>query len=233
MKKHILAIIAFLIPVIAQADGVGTFSTGYRMGNLTKFSVKGLVFKSGEGQMLMGRQSSVYQIRDSKGRKITINPWYFSSTDKTIQEQLAQHVGEYVVLKYKQSHIKMPNVDTDYEITEVSKPTRKFDEVCVAKKYHKGMKSGGSRVGRIVKASSKGALFNSYELIIQLGDAGNQFKNMSISKDKELFNCAVRALKSARPVKVTYSQSLINLDIINRNTSYDIIKIEPKPSDDI
>ena len=71
----------------AQAEdkaGLGTFSEGYRIGEITKFSVKGMFTKSGEGQMLMGRESTPYIIRydcgDGETCKKTINPWYFSST---------------------------------------------------------------------------------------------------------------------------------------------------------
>jgi len=229
--KYVISVIfMFMVSVsMSYAGGIGDYSNGYRIGMLTKFSVKGLMFKSGEGQMLMGRESTPYVYWKGSGdsrRKVTVNPWYFSSTSKNIQRKLMENIGTYVVLKYKQSHVKMPNVDTDYEIVDVGLPTRSFGKVCVAKNYHKGHKSEGARVGRIVKLSEKGTMFNSYELIVQQGNSGNQFKNMSLPNDKNMFNCALAALKSGKMVKVTYSQSIVNLDIIGRSTSYDAIRIE-------
>jgi len=228
MIKYILLAATLLMSQAAMAGGMGNYSNGYRMGMITKFSVKGLMFKSGEGEMLMGRESTPYIIPRTKdtAEKI-INPWQFSSTDAKMQKQLNQVIGEYVVIKYNQAHVKMLNVDTDYEVVGIEKPTKSFSRTCTAEKFHDGMKSEGARVGRIVKASIKGTMVNSYEIKIQLGNAGNQFSDMSISKDDKLFECAVEALKSAKKVKVTYSQSFINLDVFGRNTTYDVVKIEP------
>lgn len=222
----------FLVTANAYAGGIGNYSNGWRMGSIDKFSVKGLFTKSGEGQMLMGRESSPYQITsgsgDSKTTKI-INPWYFSSSSsyEHLWSKLSNIVGSYVVIKYSQSHFKALNVDTDYEVLSIEKPTKHFDEICTAKTYNKGSNSLGTRAGRIVKASVKGTVSNSYEIMLQQGNAGNQFKNMSISSDKSLYNCAIRALKSAKKVKITYNESIINLDIFGRNTAYDIVQIEP------
>lgn len=210
----------------------GSYSEGYRMGQLTKFSVKGMFSKSGEGQMLMGSESTPYIITttDSKGvtTKKTINPWYFSSSNKAMHRKIDSAIGEYVVIKYKQSHIR--NVfaaDTDYEVVSVSPINPKLSKTCKAKNYIQGSKSKGKRVGRIVKASTKGTFTNSYEIMIQQGNSGNQFKNMSISKDKRLFDCAISYLKAGQKVKIYYNESLINTEIFSRNTAYEIIKIEP------
>ena len=50
---------------------------------------------------------------------------------------------------------------------------------------------------------------------------------MSISKDKELFDCATAYLKAGQKVKVYYDESIVNLNLTGRETSYDIIVIEP------
>lgn len=233
MKK--LSMICFMIIAftlsIAYADGIGNYSHGWRMGQLVKFSVKGLIFKSGEGQLLMGRESTPYiktwTDSDGKVHKKTINPWYFSSTNKKLWPELQSNVGNYVVLEYKQSHVKMPNVDTDYEILNIEQILHlKLNKVCRAEKYIEGSKSEGIRVGRIVKASSKGTLVNSFEVMMQIGNSGAQFKNMSIT-DPKLFQCAVEYLKAGQKVRVRYSESIVNLNILSRETSYDVISIEP------
>lgn len=232
MKKFVWSVIAFGFLLFgccgnSNAGGLGEYSTGYRMGQLTKFSVKGMMFKSGEGQMLMGADSTPYQISDGDGGMKTINPWYFSSTDKSVHPLLEQKIGEYVVISYNESHVKMPNVDTAYEVTMVEEISAPLDRVCVASNITKGSNSDGERVGRIVKASAKGMAVDSYEIMFQQGNAGAQFKNMSISKDKDLFDCAVAYLKAGQRVKITYNESIINLNIFGRDTNYDIVRIEP------
>ena len=235
MKRALSIGVFFLVMVlasgIAMAGGVGNYSNGYRMGQLTKFSVKGMMFKSGEGQMLVGSESTPYvkTSKDSDGNvvKKTINPWYFSSTDKQMWEKLQNSVGDYVVIEYQQSHIKGLDVDTDYEVKDVYGITEPLSETCMARSYTSGSKSEGTRVGRIVKASEKGTIANSYEIMMQMGNSGNQFKNLSISEDQQLYDCAVRYLKAGQKVKIHYDESHINMNVMGRETNYDIVKLEP------
>lgn len=210
-----------------SAGGFGNYSSGYRMGQLTKFSIKGMMFKSGEGQMLMGSESTPYVITDGDGNRKTINPWYFSASNPTIQNGLNTQIGEYVVLDYNESHIKSPKVDTAYEITKISKIQAPRDKACSASNFTDGSKGGGTRVGRIVKASKKGLVADSFEIMFQQGNSGAQFKNMSISEDENFYNCAVSFLKAGQRVKITYDESHMNLNVFGRNTRYDIVKIEP------
>jgi len=229
MKKSILLVTFLSIASTTLASGIGVHSTGARMGQLTKFSIKGMtVFtKSGEGQMLMGSESTPLVVKDKDGNDIIINPWYFSSQDKSIRAELDRNIGEYVVLDYKQARIKNPNVDTEYEITKVSLIGPPLHKVCTADKFAHGHKSLGKRVGRIVKASSKGTIAKSWEILIQQGNSGNQFKHMSISDDENLFECAMDYLRAGQKVKITYDESIINMNIFSRDTKYDIVKIEP------
>ena len=89
IAQALISIGLFIFIVMnAHADGLGTYSTGERMGMLSKFSVKGLVMKSGEGEMLLGRNSSMLYVRDSQGHKKYINPWAFSSLNPAIQKAL-------------------------------------------------------------------------------------------------------------------------------------------------
>ena len=150
-----------------------------------------------------------------------------SVSDKNMQSRINSKIGDYVVLGYNQAHIKMPNVDTEYEITSLEGIAAPLDQTCVAKRITSGSNSDGVRTGRIVKASVKGTVVNSYEIMMQQGNSGNQFKNMSISKDTALYNCAVAYLKAGQTVKVTYQESIVNLNIMGRDSAYDIVRIEP------
>ncbi len=110
---------------------------------------------------------------------------------------------------------------------EGSSDAGNLTETCIAAEFTNGSKSAGERVGRIVKASNKGTVSKSWEIMIQIGNSGNQFKNMSISDDEALYNCAVRYLKAGQKVKIGYDESHVNLNVFGRDTNYDLIKIEP------
>lgn len=235
----VLLLVAMMFPGFCFAEdvnisNVGVYSTGYRMGMLSKFSPDKGWISSGEGQMLMGSESSPYiqKISDgNKGKTIEkmINPWYFSSADKKMIKKLTEYTGQYVVLEYVQGRVKSPKVDTEYEITGISEITPPLTESCYAVSYNKGMRSEDAvRTGRIVKASTKGTLAKSWEILMQQGESGNQFKSMSISDDVNLFNCAVAFLKAGQKVKITYSESFTNVSgMFDRDTNIDIVSIEP------
>ncbi|NVN93466.1 MAG: hypothetical protein HXX11_23115, partial [Desulfuromonadales bacterium] len=199
---------------------MGDFSVGYRMGNLTKLSTKGII-KSGEGQLLLGNESSPYTNKAGKA----INPWYFSASKKDVNEFQAL-TGEYVVVEYEQARVKNPMKDTDYTAKKIYPVTRTLPspQVCQSSKVS-GMKSDGVRAGRIVKASLKGNVINTWEIEVQMGDGGNQFKNMSVS-EKHMFDCAVAYLKSGKKAKIYYKESFIK-NPLEQNTNYDVYKIEP------
>lgn len=206
-----------------SADGLGTYSTGFRFGELTKYGVKGIFISSGEGQMMLGNNSSSLSPSDESAFE---NPWRYSVTGEKMQKRVKESLGSSVILGYTQSHIKYPNVDTDYDVTSVSSLTPHHKEGCITKDYNKGIKSNTTRVGRIVKASTRGTLFNSYEVMIQMGNSGNHFKKLSITVES-IYDCAVKFLMSGQKVKVEYAESFINMDITGRETPYDIVSIIP------
>lgn len=212
----------------ADSAGLGTYSEGYRMGQITKFSVKGLMTKSGEGQMLMGREGTPYIIygKDSDGNttKRVINPWYFSA-EISQADKINEFSGEYAWIRYEQAQIRnFISYDTDYMVKEIDKPTKEEPVECIDRKAD-GSKSEGFRVGRIVKASKKGHLSDSYEIIIQVGNSGNQFKHMSIISP-DMFQCAVDTLKSGKKVKIEYSQSFFH-NPLGQDSSYNVKSIAP------
>lgn len=76
-------------------------STGKRVGNLTKLSKKGKVFKTWEGT-----------IDEGSGDKLTS---YFSISDDKIAEELYAFEGRQVVIYYKEHVIGWPR-DTKYNV---------------------------------------------------------------------------------------------------------------------
>ena len=156
----LLLVSLFVLPTVSMSN---TFSEGYRVGQLTKFSVKGMFIKSGEGQMLMGRESTPYVTTstdlDGNVTNKTINPWYFSANKKHIGK-LQNLSGQYVVIKYHQQHVRNPlATNTDYLVQEVYPVIREplSKQSIKAKNKAQGTYSKGTRVGRIVKLSKKGA----------------------------------------------------------------------------
>lgn len=212
----------------AGGGGLGDYSDGWRMGMLTKYSVKGWVNKSGEGELLMGADSSIAYEGSGDDRK-QINPWEFSSAPEKA-DQVLPFRGQYVVIHYRQYQVNNPlKRDTDYELVDISavnkaaKPTDACGNAAAS-----GKNSSGFRVGRVVKASYKGTINKSYELKIQMGGSGNEFYDMSVS-DPAMFECAVKWLKSGGKATIFYKQSFL-YNPLNRNTGYDIQRIEPLPS---
>ena len=90
-------------------------------------------------------------------------------------------------------------------------------------------RSDGERVGYLTKVSDRGNLIKTYEVILQLGNAGNQFLAMSIL-DNDIYKCAQAFLQSGMRVRVNYKQSLIR-NPTTRDTTYDIVGIWPAPKE--
>lgn len=211
----------------AGGAGLGTYSEGYRIGQISKFSVKGMMFKSGEGQMLMGANSTpyirTYSCGDSTCSK-TINPWYFSA-EASQGDKILQYAGTYAVVKYTQAQVKSPAYDTDYMVVDIQPVDRSpMDTTCVDKTVS-GSKSKGVRVGRIVKLSSKGHVNKTYEMMMQVGNAGGQFKNMTVKGDK-MYQCMLGILKTGKQVKLTYTEAFFHIPG-TADSNYGVTKVEP------
>lgn len=143
-------------------------------------------------------------------------------------QPLTDAVGTYKVIEYSQARIQ--NVlaqDTDYTVVAVTEPTRELPDLadCTFEKPGSLMHTGGKRFGRIAKASFKGNVVKSYEFIIQLGNAGGNFIEMSAEGGhaQAIFNCAVAILKSGKPVTVLYVEQVLNM---MQDTNYVIYGFE-------
>ncbi len=87
-----------------------SYSEGERAGYLQKFSYKGWVCKTYEGEIAM---STI------PGSAPTI--WRFTVRDKAVATQLQQHLGQPVTLHYKE-HLGIPTScygETNYFVTRV------------------------------------------------------------------------------------------------------------------
>jgi hypothetical protein len=75
-----------------------TYSEGYRAGLLQKFSSKGAIFKTYEGEMIL---SSVSSTRDVA---LASEKFLFSMTNKTLVRQFDTLQGDMVIVHYRQKN---------------------------------------------------------------------------------------------------------------------------------
>lgn len=108
-----IAIIAILASFIGGlAGGCGTRSSGSRVGIVTKFSLKGFVTDSYEGELMMGN-----------GNATAV--WAFSvdksDADMVKKVEDAMRSGKRVEVKYRQARVKGFTQDTSYTVTDVQR----------------------------------------------------------------------------------------------------------------
>jgi hypothetical protein len=91
-----------------------TYSDGYRSGYLQKFSRKGLIFKTYEGEMILS------SIKSTSNIAIASEKFLFSVTDKKLATQLDTIQGDYVTVQYEQRRgILFWRGESEYIVTSV------------------------------------------------------------------------------------------------------------------
>jgi len=105
MKKF--AIFFFLIIVMLLGSFIYwkysfTYSEGYRAGLLQKFSLKGNVFKTYEGEMILS------SVQSNTNVAIASEKFFFSVTDKNVALQLEKVQGESIVVHYREKNGTLP-----------------------------------------------------------------------------------------------------------------------------
>ena len=95
-------VVALALSVAGCVSGCGNgYSEGTRTGTITKFSYKGLIFKSHEGEMNLGGMRSA---TDDKGNTSMVpNVWEFHASDAMAPRVAeAQRSGRPVSIAYRQ-----------------------------------------------------------------------------------------------------------------------------------
>ncbi len=75
-----------------------TYSSGNRYGMLQKFSLKGYLFKTYEGEMILS------SIRGNYNVPIASEKFFFSVTDKNVANQLMNVQGKFVTVHYEEKN---------------------------------------------------------------------------------------------------------------------------------
>ena len=78
------------------------YSEGYRAGLLQKFSKKGNIFKTYEGEMILS------SVQSNANVAIASEKFFFSVTDKEVALQLEKIQGESIVVHYREKNGTLP-----------------------------------------------------------------------------------------------------------------------------
>jgi hypothetical protein len=91
-----------------------TYSEGNRSGILQKFSKKGNIFKTYEGELVMS------SITSTGNTTIASEKFYFSVKDDSIAKALFDFEGKHVTLHYEQKRSHLPwDGETDYFVNGI------------------------------------------------------------------------------------------------------------------
>jgi hypothetical protein len=105
MKKFISSLVIVLVlslAVFIYWRFYFSYSNGYRSGLLQKFSHKGTIFKTYEGEMVLS------SIRSNMNAPIASEKFFFSVHEENVARQLEQLQGQMVSVHYNQTNGILP-----------------------------------------------------------------------------------------------------------------------------
>ena len=117
MKKvvsWIVIILVLLIVAFGYFKYGFTYSKGYRAGLLQKFSEKGVIFKTYEGELILS------SVESNANVAIASEKFLFSVADEVLAKQMEQIQGKHVVVHYKEKNGALPwRGDSNYVVDSV------------------------------------------------------------------------------------------------------------------
>lgn len=118
MKKYLtraLLIIVLLTGSFFYWKYFFTYSEGYRAGLLQKFSSKGTLFKTYEGEIILS------SVQTTTNMAIASEKFYFSVTQEDIARKIEKLQGESVVVHYTEKNGTLPwNGESPYIVDSVT-----------------------------------------------------------------------------------------------------------------
>ncbi|MBK7093846.1 MAG: hypothetical protein IPH57_01785 [Saprospiraceae bacterium] len=105
LKKVLFTALFVIILIIAGSvyyNYFFTYSEGYRAGLLQKFSYKGTIFKTYEGEMILS------SVQSNKNVAIASEKFIFSVAEKEVAQRLDTLQGRNVILHYKAKNGTLP-----------------------------------------------------------------------------------------------------------------------------
>jgi len=97
-----LAVFILIIGIWIYFSYFFTYSDGTRTGVLQKFSRKGTIFKTYEGELILS------SVKSTAGVALASDRFIFSVSDKDVAKQIEQLQGENVDLHYKETKNTLP-----------------------------------------------------------------------------------------------------------------------------
>ena len=114
----ILIVVVLIIAIFFYWKYFMNYSSGIRYGLLQKFSHKGNIFKTYEGELILS------SVRSNANVAIASEKFYFSVTDKHTADKLMHAQGRQVTLYYKQKNGTLSwRGDTPYIVDSVEVDT--------------------------------------------------------------------------------------------------------------
>jgi len=105
MKKFLywaLAIVVIVLAIFLYWKYSFTYSEGNRSGLLQKFSYKGTIFKTYEGELIMS------SVKSNQDVSLASEKFHFSVPEKELAEKLMRLEGTMVVIHYKEKNGTLP-----------------------------------------------------------------------------------------------------------------------------
>lgn len=105
MRKYVVRFIILIILVLGMIiywKYAFTYSEGYRAGLLQKFSSKGNVFKTYEGELILS------SVQSNANVAIASEKFLFSVTEKTLANQIERMQGDNIVVHYREKNGTLP-----------------------------------------------------------------------------------------------------------------------------
>jgi hypothetical protein len=107
-------VIVFIMVIFIAWKYFYTYSKGYRAGLLQKFTYKGQLFKTYEGELILSSITSKANV------SIASEKFYFSVVDEDLAKQLDTLQGQFVTVHYRQKNGTLFwRGDTPYFVDEV------------------------------------------------------------------------------------------------------------------
>jgi hypothetical protein len=98
----ILFVLVIVIAALMYFKYAFDYSKGYRAGLLQKFSEKGVVFKTYEGEMILS------SVQSNANVAIASEKFLFSVEEEVIAKQMEQTQGKHVVVHYREKKGTLP-----------------------------------------------------------------------------------------------------------------------------
>jgi len=116
VMQWVVFILLILLAVFIYWKYFYTYSEGYRAGLLQKFSHKGTIFKTYEGEMILSSVVSNANVA------LASEKFFFSVTDDSLAMNLDTLQGEFIIIHYKEKNgILFWKGDTKYFVDSAKK----------------------------------------------------------------------------------------------------------------